>query len=215
MRADERTVVIRQRQREFVVSQCLQPEQHPQAMSSHELARCVSQSGSRRNDRLVTEVINEPIRDHHPALQVIDCELRDEKLGSLSNAINPHCGLNRSRDRRIAAVRVADIGNLPDAASEAIAARMRQRDFVVTDDLVVEVGDIHRSVLPEDKVDRTEPRISRRQKVRLFLSLHARTTDDQRVAIDAARHDVSVKQIAAIDRRKATRIALRDSGDGR
>ena len=53
----------------------------------------------------------------------------------------------------------------PNAAPLAIAARMRQRHFVVADDPIVEIGDVQRAVGPQLQVDRPEPGIVADEKI--------------------------------------------------
>src|SRR5262245_46163093 len=53
----------------------------------------------------------------------------------------------------------ANISNAPNSAALAVTSGMIQRDFVMADDAVVEMGEVDRVIGPELKIHRTEPGI--------------------------------------------------------
>ena len=59
----------------------------------------------------------------------------------------------------------------PDAAAELVAIRMGARHFVMADDLVIPIHDIHASVRPKGEGDGAEPRIVAGEEVRDFVEL--------------------------------------------
>ncbi len=107
------------------------------------------------------------------------------------------------------------ISNAPDAAPFAVAARVVQRNFVMSDDTVVEIRHINRAVGAELNIHRAKPGIITGEKVRLLLRLGAGAVINERIPINAAGHHVADKNIVAKLRRKIRRRVINNSRDGR
>ena len=70
---------------------------------------------------------------------------------------------------------------------------MLQIDFIVTNNSIVEVGNIECSVWPRDQIYWPKPRVGRAQKVWLFDSSNTGTRSFQVVPIDSRRHHVAIE----------------------
>src|SRR5262245_10339614 len=86
----------------------------------------------------------------------------------------------------------------PNAAARPIAPWMRQRDFVVADDAVIEVEDVHGAVGTNVNIDGAEPRVVGGEEVGLLDGANGAAVIFGLVAIDAAGHDVAAVEVAAI-----------------
>jgi hypothetical protein len=86
---------------------------------------------------------------------------------------------------------VAGVGDAPDAAALAVAARVGERHLVVADDAVVEVGDVERAVRRELDVDRPEPLVVAAEEVGLLLGLVAGAVFSSRSWFDPSRDGIA------------------------
>ena len=87
------------------------------------------------------------------------------------------------------------VNHAPDAAALAVATGMRERNFVVADDAVVEVRDVERAVGSKLRIDRTEPRIVRRDEVRQGAGDTRGAVLRHAVTEDAAGHHVAEEHV--------------------
>src|SRR6185437_1924768 len=107
----------------------------------------------------------------------------------LDEIADRRCGPVRARSGR-ALVIVAAINDAPDATTLTIAAGMCERHFVMTDDAVVEVGDVQGPIGTELDMDRAEPRIIRLKKS-LKYSFWSRTVPLDGELVDAMADDIA------------------------
>ena len=92
---------------------------------------------------------------------------------------------------------------------------MRQRHFIMADDPVIEIGDIHRSIGSKLQVDGPEPRVVAHHEIGLFDRLGRRAVPLDRVAVDTVRNDVADEEIVAKRLGKMVGGVVDDAGDGR
>ena len=82
----------------------------------------------------------------------------------------------------------------PDASLLTVATGVGQWYFVVTDDRVVEVGDVQRPIGPQLHIDRAEPAIVASHKVGLGIHHQRRAMLDEFIAMHLAIHRVTQVQ---------------------
>ncbi len=92
---------------------------------------------------------------------------------------------------------------------------MVERNFIMPDDPVVEIGDIQRSVRPELEIYGPEPGIIAPQEIGFFFGDARRAMFDEGIAVDAAGHHVSNKCVAVKFNRKIVRFVDNHAGDRR
>src|SRR5688500_14769988 len=92
---------------------------------------------------------------------------------------------------------VATVDQSPDAPAGAISPGMSQRNFVVPNDAVIEIGNVKCAVRAELRIYRTKPRILRADQMRHCLSHLGAAELDGLVPKDGARHHIAYKKIVA------------------
>ena len=136
---------------------------------------------------LLAELVEEGVHRERPAREARGGEFLHESLQVCRQRGRPHPGF---------AIRSL-VNDAPDAPARAVASGMRERHFVVPDDLVVEVGDVERAIRTELRIDGAEPRIVRRHEIRRGLGNERGAGGGRAVAQDAAGHDVAEEKVAA------------------
>ena len=68
----------------------------------------------------------------------------------------------------------------------------------MSNNLVIKVGDVQRTIGPLTDIHRPKPGIGRDQEIRFFLRDDGRTMINGRIAIDSTRHHVSTEEITLI-----------------
>ena len=80
--------------------------------------------------------------------------------------------------------RVPFLHHAPNASTTPVPSRMIQRDFVVTNDAVVEVGDVEGAVRAELEIDGVEPEVVAGEEVGLLVGLRGGAGEGDEVVID-------------------------------
>ena len=91
---------------------------------------------------------------------------------------------------------------------------MIQRNLDVTNDPVVEVGNVERPIGSEFHIDGPEPGIVTHQKIRLLEGKQRRAPALERIPVDAAGHDVAGEYVASIFCRKLVGAVMDDARNG-
>ena len=102
------------------------------------------------------------------------------------------------RRRRVPLPSWPRVDDPPDPAALAVAAGVGQRDLVVADDPVVEVGDVERAVGAELDVDRAEPGVVAREEVGLRDRLGRGAVPLEAVVVDPVGDDVADEERVAV-----------------
>ena len=137
-------------------------------------------------------------------------------ISSLGGSNRPECVLDSGGWGLGAIGRIlSDVPNPPDSPAGPIPIRMVQRDFVMPDDLVVEIRNIQTSIGAELKVDGSKPRVLAGQEIGQLDGFGRRSEVLKPVAIDPAGHDVAAEQIPFKALRERCASDVSDPGNGR
>ncbi len=117
----------------------------------------------------------------------------------------------RGRGRRLAVGPAVD--DPPDPPARAVAAGVGQRDLVVADDPVVEVGDVEGPVGAQLDVHRPEPVVLAPDEVGLLDPLGRRAVPLDPVVVDPVGDDVADEDVAAIRLGELVGGVVADAGD--
>ena len=149
------------------VVQTPQAVQDPKGVDSGYRAVCPGQEFFERLDRRLADTVGEHVGGSHSERQIWVFQRGDElgrrRPGQVPGVCGPRCLV---------------VHDSPDAPAMTIASRVVQRHFVVTDDPIVEVRNVERSVGTELKIHRSEPWVVRGDKIVLLFRLHRRTSID-------------------------------------
>ncbi len=109
----------------------------------------------------------------------------------------------------------ASIHDPPDPSARSVSARMGQLHLVVTDDPVVEIGDIEGSIWPQLDVDGAEPVVLAPDEIGLLDPLWRRAVPLDPIAVDPVGDDVADEDRAAVLLGELVGRIVADAGDAR
>src|SRR5579884_1771573 len=171
--------------------------------------------GENATERLSSRLaaaLNELVRCVHAHGQIRMAKIPDELADSSGGPVGARGG--GAGVRRLRCWLVASIDDPPDTAACAVAAGMRQRHLVMTDDAVVKIGDIQRPVRAKLNVNRSKPRIIRLKKS-LEDAFRAGAVPFDGELIDAAADDIADVSAVAPGGRIIVGGVVGDAGHGR
>lgn len=80
---------------------------------------------------------------------------------------------------------VSLLGDFPNSTAFPITAGMSEGDFVVSDDFVVEIGNVEGSVEPHAHINGTEPKVVAFDEITLFNGHRGASAEFNSVVVDA------------------------------
>ena len=101
----------------------------------------------------------------------------------------------------------------PDSTAFFITARVVERDFVVADDLVVEVGHIEGAVGAELEIDGTKPGVVAGDEVGLLVGLGCGAGEGDVVVVDAGGDAVAKEDVIVPFRAPDAAVEVNDAAD--
>ena len=118
-------------------------------------------------------------------------EEREELLGGSSRDVDRRCSAGLRRALPLP-------HHPPDPPPLPIAARVKEIDFVVADDAVVEVGDIEGTVGAHLEIDRPKPPVVANKKIFRGLDPRRRSLPPEPVAVNGVRDHVADEQVSLV-----------------
>ena len=157
---------------------------------------------AKRRDGVLAGVIGEIVGGSHAA--------GEQRTGQLGDRLVKRHGGEIDRLGQALAL-WAVVNQAPNPARLAVASGVIEAHLVVTDDAVVKIGNVQRTVGAELQIDRPEPWVAGANQVRQLGAFRAAAAPLDPVAIDAAGDDVADEDVVAEFRRPVIVLVENDA----